>query len=98
RSHQEGEVPVPRAHFPDRLWAVVVEVVAAAVQADHGHRKEWLERLFDADGSGPRAPAAMGRREGLVQIEMDDVEVHFPRGCAAQDRVEVRAVVIEEAA
>src|SRR5207247_4216860 len=61
-------------------------------------RKEWLERLFDADGSCPRSTAAMGRREGLVQIEMDDVEVHLSRGRAAQDRVEVGAVVIEEAA
>src|SRR5437879_12804647 len=40
----------------------------------------------------------MGRREGLVQIEMDDVEVHLAGRGAAQDRVEVRAVVVEQAA
>ena len=40
----------------------------------------------------------MWRREGLVQIEMDDVEVHLAGRGAAQDRVEVRPVVVEQAA
>src|SRR5206468_761400 len=91
--YQEREVPVPRAHFPDRLRAAVVQVVAAAVQPDHRHREERLEWFPDADGPGPRSSAAVGRREGLVQVEVDDVEIHFARRRAAQDGVEVRAVV-----
>src|SRR2546428_822545 len=73
-------------------------MVPAAVETDHRNREERLEGLFHADGAGPGTPASVGRRERLVEIEMDDVEVHLPGGRAAQDRVEVRAVVVEEAA
>src|SRR5207244_6644094 len=96
RSHEEREVAVPRAHLPDRLRSVVVQVVAAAVETDDRDRQERLEWFLHADGSGPRSAAAMWRREGLVQIEMDDVEVHLAGRGAAQDRVEVRPVVVEQ--
>src|SRR5207244_13571651 len=74
------------------------QVVAAAVETDDRDRQERLEWFLHADGSGPRSAAAMWRREGLVQIEMDDVEVHLAGRGAAQDRVEVRPVVVEQAA
>src|SRR5437879_12736034 len=77
RSHEEREVAVPRAHLPDRLRSVVVQVVAAAVETDDRDRQERLEWYLHADGSGSRAAAAMGRREGLVQIEMVHAEVRL---------------------
>ena len=50
--------------------------------------------------TGPAAgPAAAVRlRERLVQVEVDDVEAHVAGPRAADDRVQVRAVVVEERA
>ena len=49
------------------------------------------------DGARPRSAAAVGGGEGLVQVEVDDVEAHVARADHPQDRVEVGAVVIHEA-
>src|SRR5207245_9761005 len=90
RPHQEREVAVTRANLPYRLRSIVIQVVAPTVEADDRDRQERLERFLHADGSGARSASAMGRREGLVQIEMDDIEVHVAGRGAAEDRVEVR--------
>ena len=40
----------------------------------------------------------MRRREGLVQIHVDHVESHVAGADLAQDRVQVRSVVVQQAA
>src|SRR5689334_5341697 len=40
----------------------------------------------------------MRRREGLVQVHVDDVEAHIARAHLAEDGVEVGAVVVQQAA
>src|SRR3990170_5764470 len=80
RTDEESEVPVPCADLPDRLGAVVVEVVPRAVPGDDRERKEGGQGRPDADGPRSGAAAAMGRAERLVQVEVHDVEVHLPRG------------------
>ena len=48
----------------------------------------------------PRAGAAttVGRGKGLVQVQVQDVETHVSRLHFPQDRIQVRAVVVQQAA
>src|SRR5437762_14275708 len=89
---------MPRANLPYRLRTVEFHVIATTVQLDLRHRQERLERLPDADRTRTGTAPAVGRRDGLVEAEVDDVEVHLARGRPPEDRVEVRAVVVQEAA
>src|SRR5713226_9727235 len=73
-------------------------MVSAAVQVDLRDRKERFQGFLDADGTGTRATSSVRSREGLMEVEVHDVEVHLSGGRATEDRVEVRPVVIEEAA
>src|SRR5262249_56808562 len=53
-----------------------------------------------ATREGPRlgAAAAVGRRERLVQVELQDVDAHVARLGDTEERVHVRAVHVEETA
>ena len=61
-----------------------------------GPGQEVDESLRDRDGTGARTPAAVGRGEGLVQVHVHDVKAHVARTHGAEDRVQVRAVVVEQ--
>ena len=98
RADEEGEVAVPRADLADRLRPIVVEVVPASIQGDEGDREERLERLLHPDGTRSGPAASVRRREGLVEVEMDNVEVHLAGRGPTEDRVEVGAVIVQEAA
>ena len=52
----------------------------------------------DADRPRSRPASAVRRREGLVQIDVDDVEAHRARLDLAEDGVEVRTVVVQQPA
>ncbi len=84
----------------DRLRHVgcVEPAIAIAVLADDRNRQERQQALADADRTGARPAAAVRRRERLVQIHVNDVESHGARTHLAENRVEVRAVVIQQAA
>ena len=54
------------------------------------------QTLGHRHGPGPRAPAAVGGGEGLVQVQVDDVEAHVAGPHHTQDGVEIGTVVVEE--
>src|SRR5207247_8905684 len=60
-------------------------------------REGGVGPVSNAGRARPRTSAGMGGREGLGQVEVDDVQIYFARRRAAQDGVEVRAVVVQEA-
>ena len=55
-------------------------------------------RSDTAIGPEPGTAAAVGLGEGLVQVEVDDVEAHVARAGDAHDRVQVGAVVVQRRA
>ncbi|HEU0318465.1 MAG TPA: hypothetical protein VFR49_14105, partial [Solirubrobacteraceae bacterium] len=56
---------------------VVDRAVAIVLAADHLRpRQEGLDPLGDGDRSGARAATAVRLAEGLVQVDVDDVEAH----------------------
>ncbi len=75
-----------------------VEPVRVAVAHDARHRQERLEPLAHRDGPAARPAAAVRLRERLVQVVVDDVEAHVAGARDPDDRVQVRAVVVEERA
>jgi hypothetical protein len=101
---EDAEVALEAAQAADRLGPLEVEVVAraAAVVALAAHhlraRQEGLDPLGDRDRPRPRAAAAVRLAEGLVQVDVDDVEAHVAGPRVAHHRVEVGAVVVEGAA
>ena len=60
--------------------------------------QEGYEPLRDADRSAAGSAAAVGRGEGLMQVEVHDVEAHVTRTHGAQERIHVGPVVIQQAA
>ena len=63
-----------------------------------GRREVGREVRLHADWAGARAAAAVGRRERLVEVEVDDVEAHVAEAGAAEEGVLVGAVAVEEGA
>ena len=74
--------------------------VPEALTGAHGTRtgEQFDETRRHRDRAGSRSAAAVGGGEGLVQVEVDDVEAHVARADNAEDRVQVGAVVVEEPA
>ena len=65
--------------------------------ADHARiGEELLQAFAHTDGAGAGSAAAVGSREGLVQVDVHHVETHVARTGHAQHRVEVGAVVIHQ--
>ena len=70
----------------------------ARVLAHQRDRQKRQQARTDAHRAGAGAAAAVRRREGLVQIHVDDVEAHVAGADLAENGVEIRAVVVEQAA
>ena len=60
--------------------------------------QEGHQPLGHADRPGPGSAAAVGRREGLVQVEVHHVEAHVAGPRHPDQRVEVGAVVVQQRA
>ena len=93
RADEDAERAAEAAHLADRARPVVVEPEAVTLPHDDGHRQERLEALPHCDRPAAGAAAAVGLRERLVQVDVDDVEAHVARPRDPADRVQVRAVV-----
>src|ERR671931_472569 len=65
---------------------------------DDGYGEKRDEPLGDPDRPRPRPSPTVGGGEGLVGVDVDDVEPHVARPAPAEDRVEVRPVVVHESA
>ncbi len=63
-----------------------------------GIGRNGASRACTPTAPAPGPPPPCGVREGLVQVHMDDVEAHVAGPHLAQDRVQVRAVVVQEPA
>jgi hypothetical protein len=87
-------------HAADRLWQVGLgrEPVGAVFIEHQRDRHEGQEARRHAHRARARTAAAVRGGEGLVQVHVDDVEAHVARTHLAENRVEVGAVVIREAA
>ena len=96
-AHEAPVVALEAAQAADRLLVAVVVEVERAVVGAHDPRvhQVGLHPLGDRDRARARAAAAVRLREGLVQVEVHDVEAHVARARLAHDGVEVRAVVVE---
>src|SRR2546426_5883776 len=75
---------------------VVIKEVLLSIETNQWDGQESFEILSNTYRSGARSTATMGSCKGLVQIEMNDIESHVPRSNLAQNRVEVRPIVVEQ--
>ena len=107
-AYEAAVVALEAAQAADRARAaVVVEVERrrSAVSRPRrsrrtttGRRQERRDALGHGDRSGARAAAAVRLGEGLVEVEVDDVEAHVAGPGDPHHRVEVGAVVVERRA
>ena len=66
---------------------------------DHVRERDELRQRFrQHDGAAAGTAAAMGRREGLVQVDVHGVDAEVGGTDPADDGVEVGAVAVEESA
>ena len=84
---------------PDGVRALVVEGVAAVLApGDDGGGEERLEGGGDADGAPAGAAPAVGDGEGLVQIDVQQVDAEVAGAHLADHGVHVGAVAVDVAA
>ena len=76
---------------------VVDRLAVLLTRGDHRDRHVRQQALADADRPGTGSTAAMRRREGLVQVHVNDVESHVAGPDLAADRVQIGAVVVQQA-
>src|SRR5439155_17005429 len=86
---QHAEVAVEGPHLANRLRSRVLEAKSLIGTLNRGNGQEGDEVRLHAHGSGPRAAAAVWGGEGLVQVEVDDVESHVARPGDTHQGVEV---------
>ena len=98
RANEHAERSREAAHLADRLRTVVIEAESLAVPDHRRDGQERLERVANHDRPTARPAAAVRLREGLVQIDVHDVETHVTGSRDAADGVQIGAVVVEEGA
>src|SRR3546814_7221749 len=74
------------------------EGVVIVLLLDEGKRREGRQCFGEDDGTRTGPASAVRRGEGLVQVDVHRVNAEVARTDAADDRIEVRAVEIEESA
>ena len=99
RAQNHAEIAHERRHLSGRSLAIAHNVETAVFELLHArHRQELDEPLGHADRTGTGTASAVRGGEGLVEVEMHDVEAHVAGTDHAQQRVHVGAVVVEQAA
>ena len=95
--HQHAELTGKATHLADGFWTVTIEIERTVLGHHHlGRRQIRSELVADGDRSGPGPAAPVGRREGLVRVEVHHIGAELPRAGLAKDRVHVGAVEIEQ--
>ena len=79
-------------------FGVLDELELAAGLADEGDGREGRERFRQHHRTGTGTAAAVGGREGLVEVDVHGVDAEIARAHDAHDGVEVGAVAVEECA
>src|SRR3546814_20692205 len=90
--------PSSRSARSDTLCPETTFFRSAFVLAVEGHGQIGQQALTYTDRAGTGAADAMGGGEGFVQVHVDDVEAHVTGTHFAEDGVEVRTIVVEQAA
>ena len=104
RTHQNAGVAHERGHVADGTGELVSVLPAIghgiAIVFAHDQRRRQMRQqtLTHADRARARPAAAMRRGKGLVQIHVEHVEAHIARPYAAEDGVEIGAVVVKQTA
>ena len=97
RAHDDVEVAVEHLHAADGLFGVCKAVLAVLFDDQRaGH--VLFEEFLAADRACAGAAAAVRCGERLMQVTVDAVKAHVTGTDDAHDGVEVRAVVIAQAA
>jgi hypothetical protein len=81
------------------VTALLVGLFVTALSIDSAHVWVWQKRreiVADADRACSRTAATVGGREGLVDVVVHHVEPHVAGAGPAEQRVQVRAVVVEQ--
>ncbi len=96
---QDAEVAVEGGDIADAMFFVIAEEIGAVLPPLDKRGGEKVDELAaDADGAGAGAAAAVRCGEGLVEVEVDDVEADVAGAALAEDGVQVRPVIVHEAA
>ena len=95
---EHAEVAVEHADAANGLRPVVVEAErAVGVLRDDGRGKKWLQDFFARHRPGARTAAAVRRGEGLVQVQVHDVDAEIAGARLAAERIHVGAIHVEQA-
>src|SRR5207253_8741620 len=93
--HQHPDVAGERSYFSDQLRTVILKTESYIGELHRGDWEEGNQMGLHANRAGSRASAAVRGGEGLVQVEVDDVEAHVAGPRYTHQRVEVGAVVVD---
>src|SRR5205814_4768114 len=97
RAHVHAKLAVVRLDLPDGVRTVVVEAVAAVgIALDNRIRQKRLENFLYRDRPRSRSPSAVGSREGLMQVDMKDVDAEISGPRYPHHRIQVRAIHIHK--
>src|SRR5713226_1230908 len=88
-TEKDSRVTDEALQTPYRLLEVVIEVVTRLALRDDGNREILGQPLRHADRAGAGTPSAVRRREGLVKVQVDDVEPHIAGSRLAEEGVHV---------
>ena len=94
--HHHSEVSEECGHTSEATVVAGDIELAFGIFLDTGIRQEVDEVLCHTYGTRAGTSAAMRRGEGLVQVDMHDVESHIAGTHLAEQRVEVGSVIVEE--
>ena len=101
-TNEHAEVAVESADAADGLGAVVIEMpggmIGRANVLEDRNREERFQVLLDGNGTAAGAAAAVGRAEGLVQIQVHDIDTEIAGAAEANQRVHVRAIHVKHGA
>ena len=104
RAQQHARITHEPGQAANALWNIVFgspvvdRVPVDLALGDHGNRHERQQAFVYPDRTGARSTTAMGRRKRLVEVHVDDVEIHIAGPHLAKNGVQVRSVVIQQAA
>ena len=97
--HENAEVAEPRGDAAKCLFREAHSVLLLHfVEIDLGIGQIFLQTLAHAYRTAAGTAAAVGRGECLVQVDVHHVETHIARAANAHHWVEVRAIVVHQAA
>src|SRR5438093_3192182 len=87
-----------RPDLTNRIGNIIIKKVLLTVISNHGYRQEPLKASCYTHRAGTRPTAPVRRCECLVQIQVNNVKPHITGPDFAQNRIEIRPIIVEETA